>query len=551
MKAFTNRECSTPGCLGLSEGPHTCKCSKRPRSSLIKPLPASINTNLSAVTSLISARNISDPNPEFFISSDGIDDDIACTTSQVEEPLLWMNQRVLATGSTPAVPAPLPQYHLPLSNSATESTWCDLSMPGLCDPVPYVDLYEVHDSEYLDLFDHQARLSAFFGGIGKLVRNHGSCIASPQAVLSCDQIGSADSNQFDQQDPQQATGLNSLHYTHEQVNQTPNDPHSIHYHDSVPLPARRDGSQNSTDSMQAGLRRGIRISVHSVDLERMVLPLQNLEKHILQTPNNATIDTHRHLPRQSVYRLSRVLQSDWIRSGINNILGRIYQSLAEKRLNMSTNSSDHSNSTAQREVDSLLNSEICRVSMLPHKDARFISVTAMKYYSTEATITAELRESSWRDITEMDEPHTHSVYFCYMPNVKSCLPGVSVLFTRPQVYSWKSKMTSSLRAFNVIPNTSQIVKFVKANNIDGVRTFLQAGKASIDDISSDGHSLLMVSISHYHAFLSDTSCHSTRSYQSLGTCLNCLFVKELIYNIVPCERRYGTYVLCRWVLTCA
>ena len=71
--------------------------------------------------------------------------------------------------------------------------------------------------------------------------------------------------------------------------------------------------------------------------------------------------------------------------------------------------------------------------------------------------------------------------------------GISAVFINPLAKTQGPRISPEIRTFNVVPEGSEIIKYVRSNDLQGVQSLFDLGKASPSDVDHRGFSLLSVS----------------------------------------------------------
>ena len=75
--------------------------------------------------------------------------------------------------------------------------------------------------------------------------------------------------------------------------------------------------------------------------------------------------------------------------------------------------------------------------------------------------------------------------------------GISAIFVDPLAKTQGPRISPEIRTFNVVPEGSEIIKYVKNNDLQGVQSLFDLGKASPSDVDPRGFSLLSASALPY------------------------------------------------------
>ncbi|KAL8777054.1 MAG: hypothetical protein Q9213_008026 [Squamulea squamosa] len=94
-------------------------------------------------------------------------------------------------------------------------------------------------------------------------------------------------------------------------------------------------------------------------------------------------------------------------------------------------------------------------------------------------------------------PAQATIMLTFVPNVaNNQTEALQVVFFHPPPDQWGLQISPSIRTFNVVPKHAEIFTRVRMNDLQGIRSLFDAGKASARDVDEDGFSLLSVGICH-------------------------------------------------------
>ena len=123
--------------------------------------------------------------------------------------------------------------------------------------------------------------------------------------------------------------------------------------------------------------------------------------------------------------------------------------------------------------------------------------SAWSSYMPNCTLNIRLRTATPQHPIIDDKEPSSVLEMSSIPITDHHTTGVSAVFINPLAKTQGPRISPEIRTFNVVPEGSEIIKYVRNNDLQGVQSLFDLGKASPSDVDPRGFSLLSASALPY------------------------------------------------------
>ena len=207
----------------------------------------------------------------------------------------------------------------------------------------------------------------------------------------------------------------------------------------------------------------------------------------------STLDLLRHL-----------LYSGWVLNELENLLRWSYEASARAiiqrqlarngALNVSTSERSEMHNDNYNTLGT--ETELHRRSLtLSGQQTKLTS--AWSSHMPNGTLNIRLRTMTPQHLILDDKESPSVLEISSIPIMANRTKGISAVFINPLSKNQGPRISPQIRTFNVVPEVSEIIQCVQTNDLQGVRSLFDLGKASPSDVDPRGFSLLSASAPPY------------------------------------------------------
>ena len=239
------------------------------------------------------------------------------------------------------------------------------------------------------------------------------------------------------------------------------------------------------------------------DPEDIVTSLRLTMSHLLMSSDGTMLG--RNFSRGSTLDLLRhLLCSGWLLNELENLLRWSYEASAraitQRQLarNGALELTNSKRPQIQNDNDKILGRETGlhrRSSTLSGQQTKLTSVWSS--HMPNGTLTIQLRTVTPQNPILDDKESPSVLEISSIPIMAHRTTGISAVFINPLSKNPGPRISPQIRTFNVVPEGSEIIQCVQNNDLQGVRSLFNLGKASPLDVDPRGFSLLSASALSY------------------------------------------------------
>ena len=238
------------------------------------------------------------------------------------------------------------------------------------------------------------------------------------------------------------------------------------------------------------------IILENEDIQSLVSPIELFKSHFIRSLDHPLLQNTVNVEPVTA-RLIKLLQSRWLLSAMNELLGWAYEMTARRSCRLLGASHDfNAYSGLVKEPDDKGGMRSCKAHGTRKDTAASLwhATSRSQLLVTSSTGTISVRYSSVFGINQrtMESEELSALALAFMPRSKDRTEGVSIMFGDIQDTVGAEKISPYIRTFNVIPKDSAIINSVLHDDLDEVQTLFASGEASPLDVDPDGFSLLSV-----------------------------------------------------------
>ncbi len=239
------------------------------------------------------------------------------------------------------------------------------------------------------------------------------------------------------------------------------------------------------------------------DPEKIVTSLNLTMSHLLMSSDGTMLD--RNFSRGSTLDLLRhLLCSGWVWNELEDLLRRSHEAsaiaitqrqLARNGALSVTNSKrseihNHNFKTLGTETD------LHRRRSTPYEQQTKLT-SAWSSHMPNGTLNLQLRTVTRQHLILDDQESPSVLEISSIPIMAQRITGISAVFINPLSKNPGPRISPQIRTFNVVPGGSEIIQCVQNNDLQGVQSLFDVGKASPSDVDPRGFSLLSASALSY------------------------------------------------------
>ena len=239
------------------------------------------------------------------------------------------------------------------------------------------------------------------------------------------------------------------------------------------------------------------------DPEDIITSLRLTRSHLLMSSDESMRE--RNFSRGSTLNLLRhLLYSGWLLDELENLLCWSYEASAkairQRQLTRNGALEDKSSKSPHIEHD---NYETLRTERNIDRRSSALSrprtklTSAWSSHMPNCTLNIRLRTATPPHLILDDKESSSVLEMSSIPITGHHTTGVSAVFINPLAKSQGPRISPEIRTFNVVPEGSEIIKYVRNNDLQGVQRLFDLGKASPSDVDPRGFSLLSASALPY------------------------------------------------------
>ena len=281
--------------------------------------------------------------------------------------------------------------------------------------------------------------------------------------------------------------------------------HTLHSHFwlSTGLRNTQDGTMSFNIPL-ASARNDFQVLLpNGDDPEEIVTSLRLTMSHLLMSSDGMMLD--RNFSRGSTLDLLRhLLYSGWVLNELENLLRWSYEASARAiiqrqlarngALNVSTSERSEMHNDNYNTLGT--ETELHRRSLtLSGQQTKLTS--AWSSHMPNGTLNIRLRTMTPQHLILDDKESPSVLEISSIPIIANRTKGISAVFINPLSKNQGPRISPQIRTFNVVPEVSEIIQCVQTNDLQGVRSLFDLGKASPSDVDPRGFSLLSASAPSY------------------------------------------------------
>ena len=239
------------------------------------------------------------------------------------------------------------------------------------------------------------------------------------------------------------------------------------------------------------------------DPEEIVTSLRLTRSHLLMISNERMLD--RNFSRGSTLNiLNGLLFSGWLLNKLENLLCWSYEASARAiRQRQSARNSALNDTNSKRSEIHNDNYETLRTETDLHRRSSTLCgpqiklTSALSSHMPNGTLNIRLRTVTPQHQILDDTESPSVLEMSSIPIIAHRTTGVSAIFINPLSKNGGPRISPQIRTFNVVPEGSEIIQCVQNNDLQGVQSLFDLGKASPSDVDPRGFSLLSASTLSY------------------------------------------------------
>jgi hypothetical protein len=233
--------------------------------------------------------------------------------------------------------------------------------------------------------------------------------------------------------------------------------------------------------------------LEDIDPSTLVLPLQLMKSYFVKDLYFPKHSGHRFNHFRSVF-LHQFAQDNWFELEFEKLVRWSCESYAKAGRKLPTTKKAQ-NDRLDKEIDEFRKHQEpenrCS-SSVPQLKARRTG-----YYVSASPVgvfRATLSTLRYRDADHDSNDTFHKLNIAFMPAEHDHARGLYVTFLRAGNECAGPRISPYIKAINVIPNDSEIIRCIKRNDLQGVRKLFERREASPTDVDQRGFSLLSVRV---------------------------------------------------------
>ncbi|OAP56059.1 hypothetical protein AYL99_09238 [Fonsecaea erecta] len=236
------------------------------------------------------------------------------------------------------------------------------------------------------------------------------------------------------------------------------------------------------------------IIFYGMNPEDTIPAVQMLRKLLHSLQENVFLEHHMRSHGSFRSNLTDVIRSERLLAKVDGIALWSYQAsikmIQQQRAARQSSSTNFELSTPQRNENNQQISEY-QAQTASNGGTLIAYCDVQTWCTTGGFLQLQLRRMS-KEISGSDKDSTaNSISICVIPEVRNyAINGIYINIPPICRRSQQPPLYTSIRTFNVVPESSEIITFVKENNLEGVRRLIGEKKASPRDVDPCGVSLL-------------------------------------------------------------